>query len=156
MAPRTPQKKLVDGQHVTTGEWEAHGSIRVFISGDAFVALYGSKVRVWASGRAMIGSDGAATIVAADQVSMSVSGTERVVAIGYEDGNPLVHALAHARVDAYGWSAVEVGTHAGIRVYGRSVAYQSALKTVGAQRARVERHGRAATACSVPAKRMVP
>jgi hypothetical protein len=137
---------MVDGQHVTTGEWEAHGPIRIFAGGNARVFLYG-PVRAWASGVArIVSSNGAAfpvapDIVAADESLVEVAATEHVVSIGHEHGNPWIVSEGHARIEAFGWSVVEAHAHVVVRAHGRSSVTKPGVWDI--YEGRVELHGRA-------------
>jgi hypothetical protein len=154
----TGRLRMVDGQHVDSGEWEAHGPIRIFASGNARVFLYG-PVRAWASHLAsIISSNGAAfpvapDIVAADESLVSVAATEHVVSIGHEHGNPLIIGGGRARIEAYGWSVVEVEEHVAVRAHGRSSLSKPGIGDL--YEGRVELHDRAGVGHGIAPWRVV-
>jgi hypothetical protein len=95
--------QLVDGQHVDSGDWEAHGDLRVFVSGTAYVHAY-NRSRVMASGRAWVYLHGEARAILCDEAQTrgTDDGPATIVAIG---PHTKIKADGHARVEVFAGEA---------------------------------------------------
>jgi hypothetical protein len=103
---------------VSDGTWEAHGDVRVFVSGTADVHAYG-RSRVWASGNAYVFCADQARVAGADDVSGHVydRGTAVLVgssSMGLHGEAPMADIHGRSRVWMGGRARVDASGHADV------------------------------------------